>query len=330
MILLTGDSGFIGSYLASSLLAQGWAVRGIDVAQGIDLHYSQVTGNILDESSRKKAMQGVDCIVHLAAEHKDFGISQDAFYRVNVDGTKALLDSASQSDIKKFIFFSSVAVYGNTAFPSEDTDPHPLSHYGKSKLQAELLIRQWTQEDANRKAVIIRPTVVFGPKNRANIFKLIQYVCDGKFIWVGRGKNIKSIAYVENLVAATLFLTESMRSGIEVYNYVDEPQMNMSELVALIAQKAGLPAPTFSIPLSIALPAAKVLDVIGSLTHRDFAISTERIKKFNTSTRFQAQKIRSLGFKPPFSIEDGIEKNVQWYKNEFRAAKESIYSSFEE
>ena len=330
MILLTGDSGFIGSYLSSALLVQGCGVRGIDILPKTHVHYDQTIDSILNENVLLKTMQDIDCIIHLAAEHKDFGVPQENFYRVNVEGTKALLNSASQFNVKKFILFSSVAVYGNQDYPSEDAQPSPTSHYGKSKLEAEKLVCQWAQEHSARQAVILRPTVVFGPNNRANIFKLVQYVCDGKFIWVGKGNNIKSIAYVENLVTATLHLLNAMKPGIEIYNYVDEPQITMSELVSLIARKAGLPTPTISIPLSVALPTAKMFDILGLLTHRDFAISTSRIKKFNTSTRFQAKKIRLTGFNAPFSIEEGIEKNVQWYKNEVQSARESVYTSFEE
>ena len=117
---------------------------------------------------------------------------------------------------------------------------NPNNYYGASKLKAEAAIAEWTQKDADRKAVIIRPTVVFGPRNRANIFRLVKQVCDDNFIWVGHGSNIKSIAYVENLVDATIFLLAKMEAGLSVLNYADTPHMETKEIVSLIAHKAGV------------------------------------------------------------------------------------------
>ena len=330
-ILVTGDSGFIGSYLISFLDESGYLVRGIDLVpkKNPGINYLQVVGDILDETAIGQAMQGCDCVIHLAAEHKDFGIAEERYFQVNVEGTQKLLTQASFRNIKKFIFFSSVAVYGDTVSPSEETVPNPVNPYGTSKFMAEQVIRKWVEEDPSRQAIILRPTVVFGPRNRANIFKLIQYVCDKKFIWIGKGKNIKSIAYVENVVGATCFLLENMKPGFQILNYVDEPQLTTRELVTIIAAKADLPVPTFYIPLSVALPAAKVLDVVGALAHRDFPVTSARLKKFNTSTTFQSEKIRSLGFMTPYSLEEGIEKNVRWYRHEESLSTTPSYASYE-
>lgn len=329
MILITGDSGFIGSYLTPFLINRGYLLRGIDLVprNNSTLEYEQIVGDILDKEAVMRAMRGCDCIIHLAAEHKDFGISREKYFQINVDGTKKLLECASKFDVKKFIFFSSVAVYGSSPFPSEDTLPTPVNPYGESKLTAENLVQQWAREDHTRQAIILRPTVVFGPRNHANIFKLIQYVCDGRFIWIGKGENVKSLSYVENVVEATFFLMMKMEPGVEVLNYVDEPQMTTRELVSLIAAKAGLQVPKLSIPLEVALPAAKLFDVIGSFIQRDFSITSARIKKFNTTTCYQAEKIRSLGFKTPYSIEQGIEKNVRWYKEELNLKAAPSYIS---
>src|SRR5262249_22778787 len=161
------------------------AVRGLDLCSGTDPNpqYDRRIGDIQDPSVVLPAVKGVDAVVHLAAEHKDSGILPDAYFRVNVDGTRTLLDSMTKASVPKIIFFSSVAVYGEADFPSEETSPEPVNAYGRSKLEAERLIGQWALADPSRQALIIRPTVVFGPRNRANIFKLIKYVSDGKFVW---------------------------------------------------------------------------------------------------------------------------------------------------
>jgi nucleoside-diphosphate-sugar epimerase len=329
MILITGDSGFIGQYLAKYLWQLGYSLRGIDIRRRIksELDYPQIVGNILDNNAVEQAMKGVSCVIHLAAEHKDVGISREKYLLVNEEGTRCLLECATHFKVKKFMYYSSVAVYGTQQSATEETLPRPANHYGDSKLAAERVVTKWIQEDPTREVVIIRPTVVFGPFSQANIFNLIRYVCDGKFIWVGKGENIKSVAYVENLVAATHFLLERMKTGLALYNYSDEPQMTTSQLVNLIAEKAGVSVSNKVVSLSMALLAAKFFDIAHIITKIEYPISTARIKKFNTSTCYYADKIRSFGFTPPYSIEYGLSENVRWYLEKFKVG--NIYETSE-
>jgi nucleoside-diphosphate-sugar epimerase len=117
-------------------------------------------------------------------------------------------------------------------------------------------------------------------------------------------------------VQATEFLMKNMRPGVEIFNYADEPQMTTEELVGLIARAAGVPKPGFVIPYWPAYLAAKGLDLVGAITRKEFSITSVRLKKFNTATRFQSDKIRSRGFKPAFSIAEGLASTIQWYRNE--------------
>lgn len=319
-ILVTGDSGFIGSYLTHALEDQGHALYGIDInsVKKRPVQYPFVIGDIRDEKILSSLPQSIDCIVHLAAAHKDFGVKKEEYYSVNVDGTRSLLRFAEKNHIKKFVFFSSVAVYGNNQPSTESTEPHPINHYGGSKLEAEKVLQEWSLADPTREIIIIRPTVVFGPLNVANIFKLIKQVCDGKFYWVGAGKNIKSIAYVENLVQATAFLMANQKPGVHLYNYSDEPHLETRELVEVISRLSGKKVSSFHFPLWLALFAAKAFDVLGGITGYDFPITSARLLKFNTSTEHRSEKIRQSGFTPAYTIEDGLRKNIAWYDAEYR------------
>lgn len=316
MILLTGNAGFIGKYLTGILLEKGYTIRGVDVRPRTDIlnGFSQIEGDILDRNIVRQSMLDVDTIIHLAAEHKDFGITEADYFRVNEQGTKVLLEEASNAHIKKFIFYSSVAVYGAQSNTNEETMPVPNNPYGDSKLAAERLVTAWAKEDPTRTAIIIRPTVVFGPNSKANIFRLIRQVCDGRFIMIGNGENIKSIAYVENLASATVFAIENCSKGIHIFNYADEPHMKTNELVALICKLSGRGSIKFHIPLELAIAGGKIFDVLGKITGKDFPITGTRMKKFATSTYHKAEKIRAQGFIAQHSIEDGLKINISWYK----------------
>ncbi len=329
MILITGNAGFIGTYLTGILLEKGHTVRGIDIRPRKDnLHrFMQIEGNILDRQIIRQSMINVETVIHLAAEHKDFGITEADYYRVNELGTKVLLDEASHAGIKKFIFYSSVAVYGAQSHTTEETTPAPDNPYGASKLAAEQLVAAWAKDDPSRTAIIIRPTVIFGANSKANIFRLIRQVCDGRFLMVGKGENIKSVAYVENVVDATLFLMDRCSAGINIVNYADEPHLPISVLVTLIRTVAGKNQKKFYIPLDLAVAGGYVFDVFGKITRIDFPVTAARMKKFAKPTHHQAEKIRSMGFIPRYSIAEGLKRNIDWYLRRGNTLNEKAHSS---
>jgi nucleoside-diphosphate-sugar epimerase len=313
--LITGSQGFIGTVLVEALLEAGHDIIGFDVDpkpvgnQG----YRLVQGSILDRKALQPAMEGVDGIIHLAAEHKDDGISRNQYFEVNENGTRSVLDVATQEGIGRFIFFSSAAVYGLPGRATEAVPPFPTNPYGASKLQAEEAVKTWISDNSSREAVILRPTAVFGPDNYANLYRLISRVCDGTFHWVGKGNNIKSVAYVENLVAATLYLLARMEPGLQIYNYSDYPLLRMKQLVDLIAEKAGVQVSRRYIPYPIALLGARALFLWPLVAGQAGEITVPRIKKFCMHTEYPPDKLRALGFRQKLTLEQGIEKTVRWY-----------------
>ncbi len=317
-ILITGNAGFIGGYLTRKLISLGHNVKGLDInpdnPQGKTCEC--ITGDICDREAAMKAMNGVDIIFNLAAKHHDFGITEKEYFEVNEAGARVLAECASQLNVKKFIFYSSVAVYGNQAVPpSEESVPNLPSPYGRSKLAGERVLENWAKEDAGRELLIIRPVVVFGPENYANMYSLIKQIMEKKFIFIGKGDNIKSVAYVENLVEATIFLLNRLKTGIERYNYVDEPQMTIKEIVDIICRYGDVKIPKAYFPLSLAVCLTLPFDILEKFTGRRFPITAKRIKKFNTETHFKADKIRETEFKQPISLDEGLRRTVEWFKN---------------
>lgn len=314
--LVTGSSGFIARFLIPALAAKEHVVTGIDkrIGPAFGGCFRFVHGDILDDSAVERALPEVDLIIHLAAEHKDFGVPESLYYKVNVDGTERLLQHASRHQIRNFLFFSSVAVYGDSAVPTHEAlVPTPASPYGKSKFIAEQRVQAWAAENPGRKAVIVRPTVIFGPHNYANMYRLIQSVARRRYVGVGNGLNVKSIGYVENVAAAALFLKERMEPGIEIYNYADSPHMTTRDLVASMAKCLRVRVPSLRIPKSLAVTCALPLDVVAKVTKRDFPLTAKRIAKFTESTHHQADRILGAGFAPPYSLEAGIQKTIEWY-----------------
>ncbi len=321
-VLVTGGSGFLGRYFHRALLDAGHSLTILDlVAPTWDPEAARVVlGDVRDPAAVREALRGAQAILHLAAAHHDFGIATDTYFSVNEEGARVLCAVAEEQDVRSICFFSTVAVYGSTPEPRhEDADTHPVSPYGQSKLAAEQVFRAWAESRVGRRCLVIRPTVVFGPRNFANMYSLVRQVDSGFFFRVAGGENIKSLSYVENVVPAALFLwNRPAAAPFEVYNYVDKPDLETRSLLARIYQSLGRRMPGWSIPEPIAVGAAWPFDLAARVTGRNLAISSARIRKMCTQTRFEADKVQQAGFQPPVPLLEGIERTVGWYLREGR------------
>jgi GlcNAc-P-P-Und epimerase len=327
-ILITGGSGFIGSHFHSALSQTGDNTGNHGQIVNLDLlapafpHTSAyVPGDVRDGHSVLDALtqHPCDAIIALAAEHRDFGIAHDDYFRTNEHGTRMICEAAAKTGVKKIVFLSSVAVYGGTSAPtSEATPPAPATPYGASKLAGEAVLAAWVKQDASRSVAVLRPTVVYGVNNRANMLRLLIQIDRNRYANIGRANNIKSIAYAENVVQAALFLLEAMRPGMEIYNYADQQQMTVAEISTTIAAALGKRQP-LSVPYALAYTMGLPFDLAIKLTGRDLPVSTMRIKKLCTATHHKADKLAAAGFKPRFTNTEGLQRMVAWYAREKHA-----------
>lgn len=324
-ITIIGGSGFIGSFLMQELSS--------DELLNIDKNPSpfyQSKTKIVDIRNKKKLIlkKNVDYVVLLAAEHRDDISPVKLYYDVNVQGTKNVLESMDKAGIKNLIFTSSVAVYGlNKENPNESHEIDPFNHYGKSKWEAEKVIKKWYDNNpSNKNVTIIRPTVVFGERNRGNVYNLLKQISSGKFILVGKGVNKKSMAYVRNLTSFIKFKIQEKSSGYNVYNFADKPDFSMLELISLIEKRINISCPKFKIPYFMGVIGGYFFDFISIILRKKLPISSIRIKKFCATTQFDASKVHNE-FKVPFSLSDGLKKTLDY---EFSENKEDDFLFYSE
>jgi nucleoside-diphosphate-sugar epimerase len=258
-------------------------------------------------------------IINLAAEHKDNVQPQSKYYDVNVIGARNVCKVAEEKNVQQIIFTSSVAVYGfSTDNTDESGDINFINEYGRTKYLAEEVYREWQQADPEaRSLVIVRPTVIFGPGNRGNVYNLLKQVASKRFVMFGKGENIKSMAYVEN-VADFLVHCTSFGPGIHLYNYVDKPDMTVYELVSC-ARKVlfGRNDVGISLPKVVGVGIGMVFDIFSYVTSIQLPVSSIRVKKFLASTRFDCS-VSEAGFTARHSLQDGLEATL---KSEFLGAE---------
>jgi nucleoside-diphosphate-sugar epimerase len=316
-VLVTGSSGYVGRCLAPSLKAQGHQVIGFDrrppTSGSLD---SNFRADLLDGSTLDHALHGVDSIAHLAAAKGDWGISEADYYRDNVEATRALIRASRRVGVRRWIYYSTVAVLGPSDVPLDEQAPFsPVIPYGVSKAEGEKLFAQLAGDDPSAQIIVIRPSVVFGAGNPANtnIYRLIDAIHRHRFVMVGRGTEIKTTSYVDNLIAAHIFLMDHMAPGLQTYIYVDQPALSTRELVARICRLLGKRAPRVHLPLGVVKPVAYVGDALARVTRLDLPITAARIQKFCTGTNFDPAAIHGLGFRQPVDIDVALGAAVDWY-----------------
>lgn len=309
MITVIGGSGFIGSRLCCLLAEHGVDFEIIDLIPSVSFPGRTKIADIRDIEALRSAVSG-DIIVHLAAVHRDDVRNRELYYKTNVDGTANVCAVAEEKDIRHIIFTSTVAVYG---FCAPNTDEcgaiNPFNDYGFSKHKGEERLRAWRAKAPGvHNLTVIRPTVVFGEGNRGNVYNLFRQISSGIFLMVGGGKNVKSIAYVGNVVEFIKYVCENPKD-YAIYNYVDKPDFDMNELISIILRKLkGRDRPWLRIPYSIAYAVGFFADIIAIISNRNFPISRVRVRKFCATTQFSSSVHNLADFKAPFSLLTAIEK----------------------
>lgn len=325
-ITIIGGSGFVGSRLINELKEHHYTqIANIDKQESH--FYPEITtiANVLDKDKIIKLLAGRDLVVLLAAEHRDDVTPKSLYYDVNVQGMRNALEAMDANGVKRIVFTSSVAVYGlNKNNPDEQFPVDPFNDYGKTKYQAEEVLQKWYAQGENRNVNIIRPTVIFGERNRGNVFNLLRQISSGKFMMIGNGNNKKSMAYVGNIVSCLRFFMEKLPEGYNVFNYVDKPDFTMNNLVEHISIVLEKHIPTTKVPYALGMLGGYGFDLLAKVSGKKLNISSVRVKKFCATTQFDAASVTNAGFVPPYTLGDGLANTLRYEFIEKRDADKDI------
>lgn len=313
-ITMIGASGFVGTRLLGLLKeSTSYELKNIDLQQSHFFPEVTTIGDVRVQEQMDTELHGSDVVVLLAAQHRDDVTPVSLYYDTNVGGMECTLKAMEKNGIKRLVFFSSVAVYGlNKNNPNEEHPADPFNHYGKSKWQAELVLQEWYKTHQDWNIDIIRPTVIFGERNRGNVYNLLHQIASGRFLMVGDGKNKKSMAYVGNVVAFVKYMIDQVSTGYNVFNYIDKPDFNMNELVGHVSKVLNKHIPTTHFPLWLGMLGGYGFDLLAMITRKKLTISSVRVKKFCATTEFDATKTHSTGFMAPYTLGEGLARTLEF------------------
>lgn len=324
-ILITGAAGFIGSHLVDLLLQEGVPVNKIRLFIPKDESLSNlpkekfdiVRGDIRDKTTVKAAMQGIDIVYHLAARIDFNGKTYEDYKDVNVDGTQNLLDECSKN-IKKFIFFSSIGVFGLPAGIGDIInwdENHPKTYtnfYGESKWEGEKRV----MEVHNKKGLpyaIIRPASVYGPREKGPTLALYKAIKNHQFIMLGNGLNKMHYVYVTDLVKAARLAEKSSEKTGDYIIGGSEPT-TLKEIVSDIAESINEKIPNFYLPKNLALILSYAMDFTGKLFGIKSPLFPSRVKTMTTNYFYNINKAKKkLGYNPKVNFRKGAMLTGRWY-----------------
>ena len=315
-ILILGGSGFVGTRLTELLINDHQVTIG-DLVKSEFYPELWKHCDVCEDDDLRAVMQGQDCVINLAASHRDDVRPISLYTRNNVEGAEHVCKIATDLGIHLIVFTSSVAVYGFPEYEyDEDAPKHPFNEYGRTKLLAEAVYEKWQQSNSQNMLHVVRPTVIFGERNRGNVYNLFRQLASGRFLMVGNGKNRKSMAYVGNIVAFLRWNIEENKQAYSVYNYIDKPDFDMNDLVSGFERELGKKLPPISLPYWLGLCGGYCFDLLAFVTRRTFPISSIRVKKFCAQTVFSSEKMQKSGFKPPFDMQEALHRTVHFeFKN---------------
>jgi len=314
MYLVTGGTGFIGGHLLERLCASGVAVKCLvrprvrvrRLPDGVEA----VPGDLISGQGLAEAVEGVDTVIHLAGVTK--ALRAGDYFAGNAEATRSLVSALAGRSVR-LVHVSSLAAAGPSANGTpvtEDAEPHPVTNYGRSKLEAERIVRERVPG-----AVIVRPPVVYGPRD-TDVFQILKSISKGLVVQISGGERWFRAIYVEDLVDGLLAAARCPSAGGRVYFLANPKPVSWSELGLAAARIMGRSPRIVRVPPAVAFAAGCLGEMWSQIRRRPGIISREKVLEarcpnWTCDTRRAGAE---LGFSAKTTLQEGLAGTLAWYK----------------
>lgn len=320
-VLITGATGAVGPDVVKAFHAAGYSVCTLSIdppplGDWCD-EVQTFVGDVTDPSIVRSALEKVEAVIHLAALLHIMNpppALQEEYERINVGGTSTVVRSAIRAGVKRVLFFSTIAVYGQSdgKILTEDTPPQPDTFYARSKREAEKIVLEAEGADGVQIGTVLRLGAVYGSRIKGNYQRLVQSLAKGRFIPVGNGSNRRTLVYGKDVARAAVLAMQHPNSAGRIYNVSDGKFPTLKEIISAMCEALGQRPPRFSLPAAPIRLGAGIVEDIARLLCYDSPITRVMIDKYTEDIAVSSKRIqRELGFVPSFDLKSGWGETVR-------------------
>jgi nucleoside-diphosphate-sugar epimerase len=319
-VLVTGATGFTGGHLARSLAARGHAVTALvrDERRAAPLQEAGVAlapGDLRDRAAIERASSGAEVVYHIAAIYRQAGLRDDEYRAVNALAVETVIEAARAAGVRRVVHCSTVGVHGDVEHPpaGEDAPLRPGDVYQVTKLEGERLARE-AGARTGVEVVIARPTGIYGPGDR-RLLKLFRGVARRRFVVLGSGDIFYHLTYIDDLVEGFRLCGEVPAAAGRTYILAGGEVTTLNELIARIAEVAGVAPPRLHLPVWPFWAAGAMCEAACAPFGVEPPLYRRRVDFFTKSRAFDIGRARrELGYAPRVSLRDGIARTLAWYR----------------
>jgi UDP-glucose 4-epimerase len=314
-VLVTGATGAIGKPLTEYLMQQGYTVRILvrnPVQHNLPDQLDICCGDIGTGQGIEEAVRNVDIVFHLAAKLHivDPAAELESEYeRINIEGTRRLVYSATKAKVNRFVFFSTISVYGHTRkgqICDENTRLNPENIYAQTKVQAEKIVKEFP------KSVILRLGAVYGPNMKGNYPRLLQALKLGLFFFVGDASNRRTLVHIEDVCRAALLAAEHPMSAGNIYNVSDGKIHKMRDIIAAMSKALGRNAPRMQLPVPVVRFFLWMVEIAFRMVARKPPVNHSTVDKLIEDIAVCSDRIqKELGFVPHWGLDKGWSQCIK-------------------
>lgn len=320
-ILVTGATGAVGPLVVNAFHDAGYSIRTLSLDPvPADIWPDDVEtriGDVTDAAAVHAAMQGVNAVIHLAAllhivdPPPEF---RRKYERINIGGTSTVVDAAVQAGVKRIVFFSTIAVYGqsNGRVLTENTPPCPDTFYAQTKLAAEKIVFAAQGADGRDIGTVLRLGAVYGSRIKGNYERLTKALARHRFIPIGKGLNRRTLVYDKDVAQAAVLAVSNPAAAGRVFNVTDGEFHTLHEIIKSICLALNRKPPMVSLPLGISRNIACLIERVGQSAELDLPALCAMIDKYNDDIAVEGNIIqKELGFSPQYDLQNGWNETIR-------------------